>query len=262
MNVINNIRNNVIDINNQELFFSNLIKGLLLNLEKSISIRSIHVPHIIVHTGSDALYIEEKGYDNSIEPQQISNENYIYNIIPRCVVQPSGIDLISDQLTNPYIFGRLQYESDEQLYELVAEFRRMPIKMSVGLQYFTDSFRDMMELIQQLISHLSFIRTYNITYMGQSIKCSYKLPENFSSEHLMDMDGATTDNKSRTLSIDIEIETNMPIYNSQSVMPADKYITKTYIKGKQVGPRYEGEAIFSEPDHGIVVHGTGKLNNV
>lgn len=260
MNIVEKIKN--IDINNQELFFSTLIKGLLLNLNNSITIRSVSVPHIIVHTGSDALYLEEKGYDNSIEPQQISNENYIYNIVPRCIVQPSGIDLISDQLSNPYTLGRLQYESDEELYELIAEFRRIPVKMSINLQYFTDSFRDMMELIQQLVSHLSFIRTYNITYMGQSIKCSYKLPENFSSEYLMDMDGMTTDNKSRTLSIDVEVETNIPIYNPQTIMLADKYITKTYIKDKQVGPRYTGEAVFSEPEHGIILHKTGGLSEI
>lgn len=261
MNIVEKIRNKDIDINNQELFFSTLIKGLILNLNDSITIRSISVPNIIVHTGSDALYLEKKGYDNSIEPQQISNENYIYNIIPRCIVQPSGIDLISDQLSNPYTLGRLQYEGDEKLYELIAEFRRIPVKMSINLQYFTDSFRDMMELIQQLVSHLSFIRTYNITYMGQSIKCSYKLPENFSSEHLMDMDGMTTDNKSRTLSIDIEIESNIPIYNAQTIMSADNYITKLYIGKKQLG--IKENTLIEEPNeeaHGIIIKGTNEIN--
>ena len=103
--MINDIRVGKIDINNQELFFSVLIKGLLLRLDDDIKIRGISVPHIITHTGSDALYLEAKGYNYNIEPEQISNENYIYNIIPRCVVNPNGVDLISDQLSHPYTLG-------------------------------------------------------------------------------------------------------------------------------------------------------------
>ena len=133
--IVEKIRKGEIDINNQELFFSTLIKGLILKLKEDISIRGIPVPHIIVHTGSDALYLEKKGQDQSIEPLEISNENYIYNITPRCVVNPGGIDLIVDQLTNPYILGQLQYDSGDNLYNLVGEFRRLPLKLNVELKY-------------------------------------------------------------------------------------------------------------------------------
>lgn len=235
MSIIDDIRNNKIDINNQELFFSNLIKGLLLRLDDDITIRGISVPHIVVHTGSDAMYLEEKGYNFSIEPEKVSNENYIYSIIPRCVVNPGGIDLLPDQLTNPYTLGKLQYDNGEKLYEFVGEFRRMPLKLSVSLQYFTDSYRDMLELIQQIITKLSFIRTYNITYMGQMIICSYKLPESFSNEHLMDMDGTTMESKSKTLSLDIEVETNIPVYNPQTIMDAGLYIMKPFHGERYVG---------------------------
>ena len=117
--MIERIRRGEIDINNQELFFSILLKGLLLSLEDEISIRNISVPHFIVHTGSDALYLEHKGYDISKEPTQVTNESYIYSIVPRCVVTPGGIDLVPDQLSNPYTLGQAQYDSGENLYNLV-----------------------------------------------------------------------------------------------------------------------------------------------
>lgn len=222
--IIEKIRKGEIDINNQELFFSILIKGLILKLNEDISIRGIPVPHIIVHTGSDALYLERKGYDQSIEPLEISNENYIYNITPRCVVNPGGIDLIADQLTNPYILGQLQYDSGDNLYNLVGEFRRLPIKLSVELKYFTDSYRDLLELIQQTLTNLAFIRTYHITYMGQQITCSYKIPEAFSGEHITELDGKTQDDKCHTLPLTIEVETNLPVFAHQTIMNADSYI--------------------------------------
>ena len=242
MNImIERIRRGEIDINNQELFFSILLKGLLLSLEDEISIRNISVPHFIVHTGSDALYLEHKGYDISKEPTQVTNESYIYTIVPRCVVTPGGIDLVPDQLSNPYTLGQAQYDSGENLYNLKGEFRRMPIKLSVELQYFTDSFTDMLELIQQIITKLTFIRTYNITYLGQAIKCSYKIPESFSGEHLTEMDGMTQDDKCHKIPLNLEIETNFPVYSSRTIMLADNIISKTFIGQKEVGPNYTEE---------------------
>ena len=222
--IIEDIRKGVIDINNQELFFSTLIKGVLRKLDDDIKIRNIPVPHMIIHTGSDAFYLEQKGQDISKEPYSISNEEYVYSIIPRCVANPGSIDILTDQLTNPYSLGHLQYDSGDQLYELTAEFRRMPVKMSVELKYITDSYRDMLELTQQILTKLMFIRTYDITYMGQTIKCSYRMPENFSDEHLMEIDGGTQDSKSHTLTISIEIESNLPVYESRTIMPSDNYI--------------------------------------
>lgn len=225
IDVVQNIREGKIDINNQELFFSSLIKGLMLRLDDDISIRGIAIPHIIVHTGSDQMYLEKKGYNASIEPLQVSNEEYIYNIVPRCMVSPGGIELVADQLTNPYSYGRFQYETDETILNLVAEFRRLPIKLSVELKYLTDSYRDVLELTQQILTKLSFIRTFHITYMGQAIQCSYRIPDSFSSEYVTELDGTTTDSRNKTLALSLEVESNLPVISERTVMPADTIIS-------------------------------------
>ena len=224
-NIVNKIRKGELDCNNQELFFSILIKGLLLKLDDDISIRSIAVPHFILHTGDDTMYLKVKGQNQSIEPLEVSNEDYIYNIIPRCIVNPSNIDLITDQLTNPYTRGNFQYQTENNIYTLSAEFRRIPLKLSCEIKYYVDSYKDMLELIQQIMSKLIFVRTYNITYMGQIIKCSYKIPESFSSEHLMELDGSTTDDKSKTLTLSLEIESNFPVFEPRTVVSTDNYIS-------------------------------------
>lgn len=225
--IIEKIRREEIDINNQELFFSALIKGLMLRLDDDISIRGITVPHLIVHTGSDALYLERKGYDNSIEPRQLSNEDYIYNVVPRCIVTPKGIDLVPDQLTNPYSMGQFQYEGDEEIINFTAEFRRMPVKLNVELKYLTDSYRDLLELTQQILTKLSFIRTYYITYMGQTIQCSYRIPDSIGGEYVTELSGDSTDSKNKTMDLTIEVESNLPIISPRAVMSADKLIKIT-----------------------------------
>ena len=227
--VVNKIRNGDLDINVQELFFSSLIKGLLYKLNKEIKIRDIQVPHFIMHTGDDRMWVEAKGYDASIEPLTISNEQAIYSIIPKCIVNPTGIDLDAAQLTSPYSIGSLQYSCNNEdctgIYTLSGEFRRMPVKIGVELKYYTDSYTDMLELIQSIISNLSFIRTFDIIYLGQKIKCSYKIPDSFSEEHTMDIDGALSDNKTHSLGLTIEVESNIPVFNNKTIMPAN-IITK------------------------------------
>lgn len=224
--IINDIRNGVVDVNAQENFMSILIKGLLYNLNGCIKVRNNPVPHFILHTGDDRMWIEAKGYDASIEPLNISNEDAVYSIMPKCIVTPSTINLDSGQLTSPYSLGSLQYTDDDGIYTLSGEFRRIPIKLSVDLKYYTDSYTDMLEVIQYIISNIAFIRTYDIMYMGQKIKCSYKIPDSFDEEHSMDIDGAMSDNRSHSLSLSIELETNMPIFNNKTIM-GSKIITKT-----------------------------------
>ena len=223
-NIIENIRKGEIDINNQDLFFSILIKGLLLRLDDDISIRNKSIPHLILHTGDDSVYMNMKGYSYSEDLSNGINDN-IYNNIPRCIVNPGSIDLQSDQLSSPYSRGTLQYEHEDGIYSLSGEFRRIPIKMSCELKYYVDSYSDMLNLMQQIISKLAFIRTFNITYMGQMIKCAYQIPTTFEGEHSIDLDGTMTDNKSRILSLSLEIETSYPIWENRTICSNTNIIT-------------------------------------
>lgn len=228
LNIADKIRRGTLDINVQELFLSTLIKGLLYNLRNDIKVRDIPVPHFILHTGTDAMWLETKGYDASIEPMTISNENAVYSIIPKCIVNPSNVDLVSADLTSPYALGSAQLSipdgEDAGVYMLAGEFRRIPMKMNFELKYYVDSFTDMLELMQYVIANLAFIRTFDIVYLGQHIKCSYKIPDSFSEEHTMEIDGALSDNREHTMSMTLEVEANMPIFNNRTIMPANKLI--------------------------------------
>lgn len=228
--LVEKIKIGALDINVQELFFSVLVKGLLYKLNTEIKIRDKYVPHMILHTGDDRMWLEMKGYNASIEPLTISNEQSIYSIIPKCVVTTSNIDLDINQLTSPYSLGALQFNCEDEefkgIYNLTGEFRRIPVKLGVELKYYTESYTDMLELIQSVIANLSFIRTYDIVYLGQKIKCSYKIPEGFGEEHTMELDGAMSDNKSHALTLSLEVETNIPVFNPKTIMPST-IITKT-----------------------------------
>jgi hypothetical protein len=225
--IIYNIRNGKIDVNNRQNIFSTIIKGLIVNLNKDISVRDIPVPHIILHTGDDTLYLENKNIDYSGTSIDQTNENYIYNIIPRCHITPGGIDFVTDQLTSPYALGNLQMEYGNSIYSLVGEFRRLPFKFACELKYYTDSYTDALELIQQIATKMTFIRTFKVVYLGQTITCSYKIPESYQGEYMTDLDGMTQDNRSKTISLSLEIESNLPIFENRTIMDPSKCISNS-----------------------------------
>lgn len=224
--IVYKIRNGEIDVNNQSRFFSILIKGLLVALNNDISIRNNRVPHYIINTGDEIMALEVKGYDHSKDPVEATNENYIYTVTPRCAITPKNIQLIPDQLTSPYAAGKLQLDIDDQLINFVGEVRRMPLKMNIELKYVVNSYTDTLELIQQIITKLAFIRSFNIVYMGQVIPCSYTLPDSLDDEKTIDFDENSTDDRRYFTTLDIEVETAIPIYSNGTIIPADQYIKK------------------------------------
>ena len=65
--------------------------------------------------------------------------------------------------------------------------------------------------------------------MGQNITCSYKIPDSFGEEHTMDIDGSLSDNRTHSLNMSLEVETNMPVFNNRTIMPADNIISKSIV---------------------------------
>ena len=223
--IITKIRRGEIDINNQSLFFPIVIKGLLLKLNEQLKIREGKVPHYIVHTGDDTMYLSVKGQNAAIEPLEISNEDFVYASVPRCLVTMEGLNIETDQLTCPYTKGIMQYESDNSVYTMSGEFRRVPIKLTVNCKYYVDSWGDLLELTQQSISKLAFIQTYHVSYLGQSITCSYRIPTSVDGEYTTELDGTTQDNKLRTTELSLELETNFPVWEPRTMVMTDDYVS-------------------------------------
>ena len=221
-----------IDVNNQELFMSSLFKALLYNLSHQMMLRDKNIPHFILNTGDDIMWLENKGQDNSKEPYQVSNEDYVYNSVPRCIVTLGGIEVLEDQITSPYSRGEFEISTDDILQGFSAEFRRMPLKFSVTLKYYLDSFTDVLSVTQYIITKLLFIRTFKFDYLGQMIEASYKVPTSFDNEKNITFDGGTTEQKLRTIELTLEVETNMPVYDERTTIGIGNYIKTISFNGK------------------------------
>lgn len=213
-----------IDVNNQELFIRTLFRALLYNLNNQITCRDKKIPHFVLNTGDDIMYLENKGQNAAIEPKEVSNEDYIYNSVPRCILNMSDIEVLEEQITSPYTRGNFDLEYENMIHGFSAEFRRLPIKLSVSLKYYLDTFTDVLAVTQQIMSKMLFIHTFKFDYMGQTIQASYKVPTSYSHDKNITFDGGTTDQKLRTIELSLDIETNMPVYNERTAIELDKFI--------------------------------------
>jgi hypothetical protein len=213
-----------IDINNKELFMGALFKALLNNLNSLMKLRDNTINHFVINTGDDIMWLENKGQDNSKEPYQVSNEEYVYNTIPRCIVNMGSIEVLEEQVTNPYTRGNFEIDYDDILRGFSAEFRRVPIKMSVDLKYYLDSFSDVLFVTQKIISEMLFIRTFKFEYLGQTIQASYKVPTAYSHDKNITFDGGTTEQKLRTIEISLDVETNIPVFDERTAIDLDNSI--------------------------------------
>lgn len=214
------------DVNGQEIFFRSLLKAYMFNLSNRLSLRDIPIPHMIINTGDDIMYRELKGQKQSIEPHEVSNEDYVYNIVPRACITPGSVNILFDQLTNPYVRGTFQIEDDDVIKSYVSEFRRLPVKMDVKMKYYFDTFTDALEVMQQFIVHLGIVQTFTFDYMGRKVIASYKIPESVDVETQFEFDGLSSEanSKQKTFEVTIEIETNMPIFYPKTIMESSDYI--------------------------------------
>ena len=229
----NKITQGELQVNEQELFFRALIKAFLWDLVDTVRVRDIAVPHIIVNTGDDKMYLAVKGQDISVEPGEVSNENYVYNIIPRCTVNPGAINLQLDQLSSPYTRGTFNLPTGEAFN---TEFRRMPFKMTFSLKYYFDSFTDALEATQSIISEFAIVKNFSFDYLGQKIFCSYTIGDGYNIEKNLEFDGLSADAKYKTLEFDVEVESNFPLYYGRTAIGNSEYIKeKTMIMTRTAG---------------------------
>lgn len=239
--LIEKIKKNEIDCNAQASFFGIVIRGLILALSEKIRLNGKPILHTIMHTGDDTVFVTDKGQDFSQEPYSVTNEDWPYAPVPCCYLTIGSIDTMPSQLTSPYSRGSFQIEADSQLFTLSAEFRRVPIQITIEAQYYVDSFNDALILLQAIIANLIYVHIFRVSYMGQIINCSYQTPESFSEEHLAELAGDTTENKKRTISFSLIINTNIPVFNNRTVAGGSMITTagsSININSHEINKRY------------------------
>lgn len=209
--------------NRDERFFGLLIKGTLAWLNKNIVLYNKPIKHFIFNTGSSIMYVESNGYKFSWN--ETTGEDAIYMSRPRCVVELGDITIDTSELTQPNIRGVYERNNESNIEGFNAEFRRMPIQMSMSLNYVLSNFNESIVLLEELISKLSFQKYFKIVYLGQLIECSIEFPTSHSI-NINKIDMASAETNQKNITIQVNICSSYPAFNESSEISSSLVISK------------------------------------
>jgi hypothetical protein len=205
--------------NMRELFLRPVIHGFLDYMEEKVTLRGLRIPHVILHTGDDSMWLDRKGHDMAKDFSRPDNEDWIYHGTPRCIVRPGGLSIQTEELSNNASRGTYLMNGEDWN----AEFRRIPVRLDMSLTYFTDTFTDLLWVWQALVSEVGFLNYYEVDYMGGRCPCGFQLADP-STERLQGIDGLTFEERDGKLDLEIGIETAFPVFFKDTAQPDSKRI--------------------------------------
>lgn len=198
-----------------ERFLSLVIKGALGWLTRNIVLYNKSIRHYIFNTGSSYMYVEYNGYE-FIEGE-VTGEDMMYMSIPRCVCQLGEISIPTEELTSQFVRGTYERLSskDNQIKGYNAEIRRIPLELTLSLNYVLSNFNESLILIQELIDKLVFQKYFRIVYLGEVIQCSIEFPTSTKIE-FNKIDMSTAEDRNKHINFDIKICTSYPQVDTAS----------------------------------------------
>ena len=208
--------------NRDERYFALLLKGLLSWLTNNIILYGKPIKHFIYTTGSSYMYVENNGYVYS--STETTGEDWMYMQMPRCIVELAGINIPTDELTSPYSNGNYERKDGDNIRGFYAQIRRIPIELDVNLKYVLSNFNESIILAEEIINNLIFQRYFNITFLGQIVRCSIEFPQNLNIE-INRVDMTSPDTNQKTIQLSLKISSYYPSIDIETEIPTDKIIT-------------------------------------
>ena len=167
------------------------------------------------------MYVEKNGYE--FKWSETTGEDQMYMHLPRCVIEMQGINIPTEELSQPHCRSTYERRDGKDIKAFNAEIRRMPVELNVELKYTLTNFNETIVLLQELLDKIVFQKYFNITYLGKVIECSIELPLDYTTEiNKIDMTSPEMNQKNITLSV--KICSNYPIVNTRSEIRANQII--------------------------------------
>lgn len=208
--------------NRDDRFFSVIIKGMINWLNHHIVLYDKPINHFIYNTGSSYLYMETNGYEFSWT--ETSGEDQMYMQMPRCIIEMTGINVPTEELTSPYTVGVYERRNGMNIQGFNANMRRVPIEIDINLKYVLSNFNESIVLTEELINNVLFQRYYTVAFLGQNLQCSIEFPQNFNIElNRVDMTDPTTNQKNVQLAL--KIFTNYPAIDESTEVPNNAVVS-------------------------------------
>lgn len=218
-----------INFNKDDSLVRHILLGLISEMNKKIwyydyhdedDIRKVEIPFFISMIGSEKFLYEEFLLDDLVDPTK-KNAIGNYDKVPRGMVQLESIEINGDELTNKHNYGIYQRDVDGELKSFRAQFRRIPLILSLKATIICDSYLSIMKAMERAIKFMYKTNVYNVdvgTYLEGTYRtrCAYSIPESYDSESPIEF--SLEDKKEYHVNFDIELKTFFLVFEKEGEM--------------------------------------------
>lgn len=186
----------------------------------------------------DNRYIMDAFYDDAPDKRVNMNTDQI----PRATIKLDSWSVKNDELTNTTIWLNLTKEENDELIEVAAQCKAVPVKLNFTLETVVDNEIDIFKAWQTYMENLYVYKYFSYDYNRMPVKAVF----NFSgdTDNPLTREKTFGDKRELIISFPLEVHTFFPIFDNENDIENDKrvrYILDIFQNGQQdvtyIGPK-------------------------
>jgi len=168
--------------------------------------KKIDIPFYYSVTGNERFLLDNFLYETTAEGKAVGD----YEVVPRGIVQLSGMAIQSSNLTNKFVRAQLVKELEGELktFSLMTAF--IPITLTMDTTIVCSSNLEMLKATEAIISRLYKSQAFQVDLGMFKVQAAMQVPEDFSQERLFEY--TLNDKKEWKVTFSIEVQSFLPVF--------------------------------------------------
>lgn len=174
----------------------------------------VNVPVFFSFGGSERVI-----YDRYFDRCEIETNNLadgFYSVLPRAVISMESVTINQEYLTNPYIRMNYTKNDDGEVKEYNAQYRNIPLTVSMNCTFLLDSTIDMFKCTEAIINKMYKNQYFYVNLDGTKIYCYFSIPEDL--QHERTMNYSFNDKKEYKITLPLEVAIDYPSIDTRTEM--------------------------------------------
>lgn len=188
------------------------------------TLKKIPVPFFYSITGDGRFLMDNFLFDTEAAGKAIGD----YEVVPRGIIQLTGISIDSGNQTNKFARGEFVQEWEGILKTFSMETNFLPLNMAFDCTVVCSANLEMLKVTESLMSKLYKNTLFQIDLGMMRVAGTFAVPEDYQQNRLFEFQ--LNDKKEWSVTFPIEVSSFMPVFESGILIPEVSLMTKSAIK--------------------------------
>ena len=188
------------------------------------TLKKIPVPFFYSITGDGRFLMDNFLFDAEAAGKAVGD----YEVVPRGILQLTGISIDSGNQTNKFARGEFVQEWEGILKTFSLETNFLPLNMAFDCTVVCSANLEMLKVTESLMSKLYKNTLFQIDLGMMRVAGTFAVPEDYQQNRLFEFQ--LNDKKEWSVTFPIEVQSFMPVFEQGILIPEISLMTKTAIK--------------------------------